>query len=693
MAELLITPKNKIYDVDDSGYSNAKIEWIITEPQDWFEVQYRLPTDIEWRTAGRVYSSSQTYYNVSNIYDILQTDFYEIYYRVIVHYNGTNGLGTIQGQETSPVYSLLFRHGIKGTLKLYDGIGTREFPLYDEVRTNSTYNLNNNVTEGKVAISDSNIKKYPLVQPDNATISDLNINIDSGTTKSVAYSYANWTNSEGYKYSEMYQTGSVQYLPVIGQRYAAIYSQTSSSAQKSYYEQKSLYAYNTGLVDYTIYTYVADSYSNLKRYCDPPVLTSYTPSIYLPTGYNSSSYYYCTLYGDTWGTTSYRAASAGEFVYYLSFSLDYDSYVNSGAKGITKYYNAYGHSEAVSTFFYDNGSTIDRYATKINAYIDTGTNNYTYNVRYIYTRSTDSYVGAYTYYTINTNFGYTYDELKSYTYDQYLYKASVPMLNISYTRKYAGIYRNYSTGSLTYSGYYIIEANNYTSYYNLTYFRRAYGYYYETKYGTGAIEGPFNSLAYYNDYGYYQQSGIQYIESSKYNPSTEEHVSFYRPNIVSYNYTSGATSYYAGIAPEYYDKYVRVSHQYCTRSYLYTATRGQIIPIHSWTTMSGQYQSVDNIYATGYVFAGYDFRPDTYGAGYTYYTTELISMKTQEICSGKKIGTTADRYSYITKKFDEMIGSNLNDHITTYYQRDNLLYNYITGNTGYTNFAYTYIND
>ena len=83
MAAILVSPQNKIVDVDGS---TVYIEWTVTQPQSSFEVQYRLKNDVDWRTCGVVYEANTRKYSVMNIYNLADCgDFYEVYYRLLLY--------------------------------------------------------------------------------------------------------------------------------------------------------------------------------------------------------------------------------------------------------------------------------------------------------------------------------------------------------------------------------------------------------------------------------------------------------------------------------------------------------------------------------------------------------------------------------------------------------------------------------
>ena len=176
MSVSITSPQSKLITITQQF---PDIEWICSiEGQKYYEIQYRFKDHTPWSTCGKV-ESTDTSVSMQCIYDLVGVDFYEIYYRVIIYYDGYNIIGPVQGKDISNTYSVMFMHGIAGTLNVYDGAGTLKYNFYDQINT-PTGSDKSKVEVLNIALDDgTHIAKVPLVNKQSAIASNFVINIDS----------------------------------------------------------------------------------------------------------------------------------------------------------------------------------------------------------------------------------------------------------------------------------------------------------------------------------------------------------------------------------------------------------------------------------------------------------------------------------------------------------------------------------
>ena len=627
----IISPQSVVADISYPAGMIIHWEDVSDGGQVAYELQYKLKEADFWSTCGKVYDSLAREVSLNTIYEYLQIDFYELYYRIIVYYDGTNSLGRIIGSESSDVYSVIFRHGIKNTLKIFEEGNIHEYPLLE------TINIDSNITGDKVnALKinvDDEILQLPLVKSDNVLKSDLEVCVDSYTINNMHVAIEDVNN-----YNRFIPSGIYGYTYI---------NQEIQSEQHMYD-----YAYTNAYGTVQHYG-VDDTYNYRPEYSIYP-----TPDYQYAVDYYATPIYnYETVYGYDIDTV-YASASIDQVYYnYNWYQTTYNVYGNSYWNYSEYWYTSYGWGSYSYALYKEIVGSVFYYAEAIGSYI-TG-----------YTRRGNARYGYYTYYPIimiNPNLYYT--ELNYWvTYYQYY---AIP------------VYYNSSGIS---SSYYL-----YTAYTPKYYYTTPAGYYAASYYYYSYNNGYYSYIASYYEYlqgytdNYYYYSypvnnGYYYIDNS-----------YQRDNFATYNYQATYaydTIYRYDRAPIYgyyyaYQQGYISQDVYTTTDVYYTYATGTV---NVYTRGTG-YQ--------GYTFSGvYTYGYNAIGTYYTSYTVYVPQEILYHYSSGTYVTGYSRRGNpqYGTYTFPEAHGANpaytytgYAAHSYGYTRVERSAYNY------YGTYAYTY---
>lgn len=335
----IIRPQSSYGAYNDS--SAFILEWSCDiSGQSGYEIYYKLSDSSSWLSTGKI-TSTDTTYNLGNIYSLLGVDFTEITYKVKIYYNTTNNEGALTGTEESDIYTIVFRQPASGYLKVYDGEETQSYPLFNSISNNSLNKLNIKKTGGTFVA--------PLLDTTSPVASELKIKVGEDN-KAIANSYAtglaytandtpgefdqaSTMNTYSYTYKGSYYLSSYYYY-YYSQRYD--YNDWNSISgytyyNKSYYYYEKLYSYyyyGQGYT-YTYKNYTGYKYNGSKKYSYIGSLGIGTYYTY-PAGPSSTYYTYKTS-----GTTQTKKSTTVGYYYYTAYSY---KYVQSSNPNYSYYY-------------------------------------------------------------------------------------------------------------------------------------------------------------------------------------------------------------------------------------------------------------------------------------------------------------------------------------------------------------------
>ena len=323
-----ITSPKSVY-VDNNDSSTYTLKWTAVTGQTAFEVLYKLRTSDTWQTAGKILSTD-TSYDLRQIYSLLGIDFQEISYKLCVYTTVTSENVTSTGYEYSEVYQLIFNQGPSGELNIYSGGATTSYPVFSKVSNPNLEYLN---------INSNGIKKIPLVPESSPLASKMavktpkGIRFIAGKTTNIRDYYTSQGTPVGYfsAYVNQYYNTYTYYSYITSYRYYTAPNTYSS------YSYPSAYRYYTAPNTYGYYSYV----TSYRYYTAPNTYSSYSyPSAYrYYTAPNTYGYYYYA----TGAYTSYKATIYSYYKY--SYSFVNRTYV-SWSYGYS--YGAYGYGGHVS---------------------------------------------------------------------------------------------------------------------------------------------------------------------------------------------------------------------------------------------------------------------------------------------------------------------------------------------------------
>ncbi len=579
MAIRIVSPRSTIIDIPEP---EILVQWEdSTGGQEAYELQYKLKKADVWSTCGKIYDADARSTSLNTIYNFVGVDFYEIHYRIVIYYNGPNDKGSVKGIETSDAYSIIFRHGIANTLKLYDGLNINEYPLYDQVSIDKGIS-GNEVEVIKISLDNtgSTINKLPLVEDDSAIKSDINIFISDTDTKKVAGSYAVFTDTGIYGETYMNQNTYYQ-VTVYDYTYQDVYNSYPLYMPVEYYNYREDYTYknvyyNSPIYDYNWIVEYREETAYGDRYNFEPVYADWIVyrygrgnEYYLVYDY-SSSYRSMDLYGEESVYKSYISSyNTGQKYYPYNRQERYNTY---GTYTSFFYYNqtsplTYGSDYKYAGYYYYSiiGYYWETYDKLLYYYYDRSSR---YNVPeyeftiydvpvYGRTPAMSQYYYATSFYTYRDKQEIVlpyYSDYKYYT-DYYLYYYDYPiyryMFDYSY-RYYAG--RSYSKYYYSYwTGDYAYWYTYYFPYYDYSYrYRPGYRYYWDGYY----------TYYYYSSYiDHYYDYISSYVPIYDYNYL----YMYYSPYVEGYNYIISGYDYYY----DYTYTYAYVVYQYIYNYYYF----------------------------------------------------------------------------------------------------------------------------
>ncbi len=593
MAIRIISPMSTIIDVPSP---EILVQWQdSTDGQEAYELQYKFKKANVWSTCGKVFDSNARSASLNTIYNLVGVDFYEVHYRIVIYYNGPNNKGFVQGIETSNAYSIIFRHGIANTLKLYDGSEVLEYPLYDQVSINKN-KTGNEVEVINISLDDSGntINKLPLVEDDSVIKSDINIFISDTDTKRVAGSYAAFTDTGIYGTTYMNQNTYYQEI-AYDYNYIDVYRSRPIYSPIPYYNY---------LIDYSY----RDVYRYKPLYDYNPIYDYYGEPGYADKYNYRPSYDYNDVYGTDWYNIyyliyDYRKGYSEHTIY--SERTAYKYYI-SGYETITEHYEYY---EGDYYYLYDTYK-YKYYYNEIDPL--TYGSDYKY-AGYYYNGILGYYFYDYAYYYSRQ--GYTYQQRVYDSYHRYTY----------YQRAYWGAYYD----ALEYQ---IDIENPIPIFYDAP---RMSEYYYATSYYTYRDSG-YSTAPYYKDYYYYTKyDGRSFYDKPLYDTKIDYYYYVYEGTSYgeyNYEYWTGQYAYWYRYYTTYFDyTYSYIDGQYSYRDGYYTYYN--ILPYitnyydyiftyipeydYKYSYISGYFSYIDGY---NYAITGYEYYYDyTYKYNYIAY--------------------------------------------------------------------------
>ena len=180
----ILSPESVYVDNNDS--SSYTLTWEGTmEGQIAYEIMYKLKNSDTWLTTGKI-ESTETSYDLRNIYNFLGIDFAEISYKVLLYYSASTGESeTTTGTEYSNTYSLIFNQGITGNINIWNGSEKEIYPIFDNINNDNIHKVNINTDQGT--------KLVPLVDDNSPLASHFKIRISNANTECIAHRDASFT--------------------------------------------------------------------------------------------------------------------------------------------------------------------------------------------------------------------------------------------------------------------------------------------------------------------------------------------------------------------------------------------------------------------------------------------------------------------------------------------------------------------
>lgn len=458
MAVTILQPKSVYADLEDD--TTYILKWTNDiNGQYAYEIMYKLKKAADWSTLG-INNSTNTSFDLREIYNVTGLDIHEIYYRVMVYFKN----GELEGKECSSTFSIIFKNKITSYLGTYDGSSISHYPAFDKI--NST-----DIEIMGVDVNDS-IKNLPLVDEDSPLNSNLKVKTQK-KIKSIASQYAKFKPSniygrgefnkyvrQEYQYTDyVYRNDAYNYLHEYN--YTRYYSGTYNYQYSSSYSSAN---YSVGSSPYTTsISYNYAGYSSRTYYY-------YYTSSYARTNYAyNKTYYYYYRESYSYGRYYYNRS----YYYYYTGSYYYRRY---GVCSLPRYYVVYGslrHYMYTHRYYYYSNSIrgYGYYRHLSYAYAYKYTGGYRY-YRYSYTGYAYRYYRAYSYYYYISSYSYAYKYTTAYKYYNYI-------SSYSYLYKYAYGYKPYSYAVTNYAYKYLTAYRN-NSYEVPVYRDNSYSYKYYT---------------------------------------------------------------------------------------------------------------------------------------------------------------------------------------------------------------------
>lgn len=478
--------------------------------QSSFELQYKLKSDSSWSPGGTGTTAKSVNLKTA-LFDYAGVDATEYYYRILVRYNSyTVSVGTESGYEYSPVYNIMFHGASTGTMKIYDGSTTHNYPIYDTVSNMPSLKT----SEGAI----------PLVESSSPLAENAKVNTADGVKFIAKTTPA--LSSPGIRGSGTFYGTTTRYYST---NYGYKYYQYISGYRHNY----GYYRYISGYTDtYSTYTYIS-GYTHRYGYYHSSTTTNYRSDKYYHSStttnyayasssyqdgyYQSGSYVWIPNYDDRYYTYYSYVKSYQALAYYTFYTYSYTysykyayRYYYYQARGSRSYRNIVG-SLKYRYYYYNARGTYSYKYTFVYSYRVTRYRVRNYAYYYYYRRTEYGEKGASWWY--NNQY-----EQQGYKNAQATgdYKAWI----VHYARRYAYRYYSYiSSYTNNYTRYTYISSytNNYSSYYvntttnykNDRYYlsRRDTNYKYDRTYYTNtstlyAYNRTYQYIASYNNLNY-----------------------------------------------------------------------------------------------------------------------------------------------------------------------------------------------
>lgn len=415
----IISPKSVYVDITDPSTYTLEWQGTLENSQVSYEVLYREKGNETWLTTGKNKTTDQTY-DLRNIYTLINVDFVEIEYKVVITCEKTGDNEIITGTESSNVYSLIFNQGITCDLNVWTGSEKRVYPLFDEIKNDTLNKMTIHTEDGD--------KMLPLVNEGSILSDEMKVRVDENTTQCVAGSnpdFKYYTPSETDVFGEFDVDGQYTY------NYQQEYSYVSEPSYNYSYIDSSVQNYLSG------YTSFITNYSYNYSYSRSDLSTSYKYYNYLKSytrTYHTDNYYYVPLqkvqsvylkysYGYMYsyygGGGSY---SANVYAYYYTYATGtYLSYVQTSSQGSSSFGRSTGGATYAPADLVYYAFTTGRYyyykSTPVYAYDKTY--HYYYwqrSTAYAYTNDIYAYKQYY-YYSYTNTYAYKYtDDVYAYNY-------------------------------------------------------------------------------------------------------------------------------------------------------------------------------------------------------------------------------------------------------------------------------------
>lgn len=644
MSVSITSPQSKLIEVPQF----PEIIWVCsTTGQKYYEIQYKFKDHDSWSTCGKIESDDDRC-SMQLIYDIAGVDFYEIYYRVIIYYDGDNEIGPVSGKDISATYSVMFRHGIAGTLNVYDGSGILKYSFYDQV--NQPIGVDKDKVEVlNISIDEEKTAKIPLVEKNSAIGTNFIINIDEKTgfvQRSVAKDSPSFAPNYISTETNIYQI-AYYYTPVYQYNYQDVYRYEADYSYQPVYDSYANYSYRSYVSGYTAqkeseetpkgYTYYnkqMDYYSSYNNYAysQYAYYTNYNEQTYgyypyneikdkyVEQGYYSYKSYMTTGYIND--PTSYFYITVNNpFYAYREYALYNDSsgvnehtYLDQNVPLHVEYMSPAGetYADRIETLkeyvnMQKNGTRVETDGTMARYLIGSVYNTYNHYVPVYNTGS--SYVPR-GYYT--EGYGYAQRVESFYYVDSYYltyYYNTLYGYKPDYSSQAAQGTEYYPVAIPT--GYYsFIDASYYYNYYTYIYYQ------YYKAYATGEATGFLYYYRYYKDkfYTTYTYTYYEVTSDIGYKKKSENVAQYGGPG---YDYKYGGATKYTGKSPYYYRYAYQGNGIWTGYGWSYGANYAYEKGYYYYYGYNKYYTKYSYYYVTGY-YKRYYYNTYTY-----YYNDEL----------------------------------------------------------------------
>lgn len=330
-----ITSKGSVYLDRSQKDTKSIVTWNASfSGQTHFEILYKEKKSDTWSTSGKI-QSTETSYDLFNLYEFTNLDFTEINFKVRVYFSTRNAIGDLTGSEDSNIFSVVFKPSSDNGLIVYNDAEVH-MPLLDEGESFSYSTLAVKVN-GKM-------RRTPLVESDSVIGSNILVKVDNEKKSLAMVQDANFVDTP---------IGENDTFATVSQQKGYSYTYSDKGSYRYYYSYDILYYYYQYANYYYQQSHVGTGYDANYGYCDDiqyyyyyAYKTSHGSGFTTIQGSNSilkSSYlvgaYY--LYGYGWGGGNYNGGAA---------------YTYSGSTYVYGYYYYY-----VATYYWPQKSYISSY--------------------------------------------------------------------------------------------------------------------------------------------------------------------------------------------------------------------------------------------------------------------------------------------------------------------------------------------